>query len=120
MGKTEINYSMLRETENPDANKLKDYAVDWILSLSPNLRPHGLAKQYPRIANVLAAKYGNQKEFGEALVDYVFDSRGIKRQGFPAESLADLMRLLDDFNQKNDRTADVWGMEENFKNSRLR
>ena len=64
----------------------------WVESLPPNVRPSALLRQYPRIANLVAAAWGDRKSFDAYMDSLLTDKRG-SRQGFPPEVLKDLAAL---------------------------
>jgi hypothetical protein len=112
MIRDESYYQALRRPQKDGDNQLTEFAVDWILHFPPKYRPHNLAKQYPRIVNILAANWTNQAEIGALLQEYIFSSRREERQGFPQASLHDLLMLMDVYNQKNGNSSDVWAIAE--------
>lgn len=66
----------------PTDRALAGVTIDWMLALPASLRPYALCEQYPRVANALAAAWGNPAKRLALLDDLMFDRRG-KRTGFP-------------------------------------
>ena len=64
----------------------------WVDSLPPNVRPSALLRQYPRIANLIAATWGDRASFETYMESLLTDKRG-NRRGFPPEVLKDLAAL---------------------------
>ena len=70
----------------------------WMNSLPPDYRPHRLAIRFPRIANLIAARWDSPKECTAYMSSLLHDERG-GRKGFPAEvqeDITDLRTLLCD------------------------
>jgi hypothetical protein len=89
--------------------KLSLQACLWIDALPPDMRPHALARFYPRIANRLAGVWKSELQCEECLDELMLDGRG-DRCGFPVAVAAELATL------KAHRIAtattvryDVWG-----------
>jgi hypothetical protein len=78
----------------------------WVESLPPNIRPSALLRQYPRIANLVAAAWGDRKSFDTYMDSLLTDKRG-NRQGFPPEVLKDLAELRRFYDVAKDDTS-VW------------
>jgi hypothetical protein len=64
----------------------------WMNSLPPDYRPQSLAIRFPRIANLIAASWGNPKECSAYLYSLLHDQRG-GRKGFPVEVQKDITDL---------------------------
>jgi hypothetical protein len=64
----------------------------WISELPENVRPRALVRRYPRIANLIAAVWGNSDYFHTYVESLLTDKRG-NRRGFPPDVLADLVSL---------------------------
>jgi hypothetical protein len=78
----------------------------WVESLPPNIRPSALLRQYPRIANLIAAAWGDRKSFDTYMDSLLADKRG-NRKGFPPEVLKDLAELRRFYDVAKDDTS-VW------------
>jgi len=63
--------------------------LTWIAGLPVNIRPTVLMDKFPRIANVLAATWGDSKAFGVYMESLLTDKRG-NRRGFPADVTREL------------------------------
>ncbi len=86
------NFAALRYPPKLKSQTLSTLAIDWILYLPAAARPKVLGKQYPRIANALAAAWNQPEEFEAQLDELMRDNRGT-RQGFPHEIAAELENL---------------------------
>jgi hypothetical protein len=73
-------------------NTLLPRTARWIESLPPRVRPVVLVRQFARIANLIAATWGNVEHFENYMESLLTDKRG-NRRGFPPEVLAELSAL---------------------------
>ena len=73
-------------------NKLLGSTSRWAEALPPEVRPHALMAQYPRLANMAAASWEIEKAFRDYLDLLLVDRRG-GRKGFPSEILAEFESL---------------------------
>lgn len=64
----------------------------WMNSLPPDHRPQSLALRFPRIANLIAASWGNPRECAAYIYSLLHDERG-GRKGFPIEVQQDIADL---------------------------
>ncbi len=64
----------------------------WLDSLAVESRPQALATQFPRLANLIAASWGNTKECSAFIYSLLHDERG-GRRGFPPEVMEDIINL---------------------------
>lgn len=85
-------WKRVRRDKLPTDRALGGQAIDWLMSLSPDLRPEKLAKQFPRIANALAAVWSDSGE-RQAALDKLVDSDRKMRAGFPREVRQELAAL---------------------------
>jgi hypothetical protein len=69
-------------------------AVDWLMRLPQPLRPNELSQRFPRLANALAAVWGDAPRAAEALDGLLVDRRG-GRRGLPDAVRAELQALQD-------------------------
>lgn len=67
-------------------------ALDWMVTLPEALRPQQLSRQYPRIANTLAALWSDRREALQALDGLLVDRRG-GRRGLPDAVQVELRAL---------------------------
>lgn len=82
----------LRRATVASDRALSGHAIDWLLSLSPDLRPDHLGKQFPRVANALAEVWQDSDQRRSAIETLVnSDRKG--RKGFPPEVHDELMAL---------------------------
>ena len=73
-------------------NKLLGTTLRWAEALPPEVKPHALMAQYPRLANMAATSWEIEKAFRDYLDLLLVDRRG-GRKGFPPEILAEFERL---------------------------
>jgi hypothetical protein len=66
--------------------------VSWAARLPEPVRPYALMRNYPRVANRIAASSSSPAALAECLADLLIDRRG-GRRGFPAAAAQDLLRL---------------------------
>ena len=64
----------------------------WLASLPSVVQPMALVHRFARIANFIAATWDDRKSFDSYMESLLTDKRG-KRQGFPADVLAELVAL---------------------------
>lgn len=74
------------------ANILLPLTRQWIAALPAAIRPQALLRAYPRIANRIAADWGERAACLVLLHGLVTDRRG-SRSGFPPEVYAELVEL---------------------------
>jgi hypothetical protein len=70
-----------RRKPQPTDRALAGYAIDWLLSLPPSLRPSELCEKFPRAANAIAAASPGAERC--AVLDELLRDRRGRRQGFP-------------------------------------
>jgi hypothetical protein len=70
----------------------------WMARLPHDVRPLVLLRQFPRVANALAAAWFDREAFRACLYDLLVDRRG-NRQGFPADVEAELLALRHYFDE---------------------
>lgn len=73
---------------------LTGQAMDWVIGLPPALRPHLTCEQFPRVANAIAASWGDKAYCLHVLDHMVTDYRG-GRRGFPPAVQKELVALLE-------------------------
>jgi hypothetical protein len=64
----------------------------WLDSLPKETRPHALAEQFPRLANLIASNWNNPNDCCAFIASLLVDQRG-GRRGFPGEVLQDIHTL---------------------------
>jgi hypothetical protein len=72
--------------------RLLPATVSWAARLPEPVRPYALMRDYPRVANRIAASSSSPVALAECLADLLIDRRG-GRRGFPAAAAQDLLRL---------------------------
>ncbi|HEY2863945.1 MAG TPA: hypothetical protein VGK37_10045 [Casimicrobiaceae bacterium] len=70
----------------------------WIAKLPRRVRPFALLRQYPRIANMIAAMWHDPQSCHAYIHDLLTDRRG-NRKGFPPEIVQDVLTLRVHFEQ---------------------
>lgn len=73
-------------------NTLLRRTLMWVESLPPRVRPMTLMRHFARIANVIAATWGDLECFETYMESLLTDKRG-NRKGFPPDVLAELSTL---------------------------
>lgn len=66
--------------------------LTWVAALPHHVQPHALVRRYARIANLIAAAWGDPKCFHAYMESLLTDKRG-NRRGFPPDVLTDLQGL---------------------------
>ena len=89
------------------ANILVPPTQRWVENLPQNVRPNALLRQYPRIANLIAAAWRDPKAFYPYMESLLTDKRG-NRKGFPAEVLNELVDLKQHYEMRNRDDNSVW------------
>ncbi len=83
-------YKHLRKAAPADGPLAR--TLRWVEDLPPDVRPTALLRLHPRIANLIAATWGDPKAFGAYMESLLRDTRG-NRQGFPPKIVAELVAL---------------------------
>ena len=81
-----------RLPETPQAAELVRNTFRWLATLPADVRPHGLAMQYPRIANRFAEIWKRPLQCERYFDSLMIDKRG-GRQGFPPAIAAEIAAL---------------------------
>jgi len=89
------------------ANILVPPTLKWLETVPANVRPHTLVRQYPRIANLIAAAWRDPKAFYAYMESLLHDKRG-NRKGFPPEVLHELVALQQYYEMRNRDDNSVW------------
>jgi hypothetical protein len=88
--KSSDEYKQLRKAS--PASVALPRTVKWVESLPPRIRPAILMRQFPRVANMIAASWENLDNFESYMKSLLTDQRG-SREGFPPDVSAELMAL---------------------------
>src|SRR6266542_5210672 len=80
INKNAVNQQSKRKPAPPES--LRTATIQWILKLPPQIQPRHLQVKYPRVANRIAALWGDQTGCESYLDDLLTDKRG-GRKGFP-------------------------------------
>jgi len=84
------SYEHLRK--NQPANIPLPRTKTWFENLPPRVRPSALMRQFPRIANQIAAAWDDLVQFDTYMDSLLTDKRG-GRNGFPSDVIAELGAL---------------------------
>ena len=76
------------------AETLRTTTIQWILKLPPHIQPRFLQVRYPRVANRLAALWGDVTACEGFMDDLLTDKRGA-RKGFPLNVATEVASLRD-------------------------
>lgn len=82
-----------RRPASPTDRALTGRALDWLVALPPNVRPHSTCEQFPRVANAIAEAWGDVPQSMRVLDHMINDYRG-GRRGFPPAVQAELAVLM--------------------------
>ena len=94
-GSDTVDPDLVRLRKAKPIDHLLPMCTKWLRSLPDELRPFALAKQYPRIANVLALDWGKPAICRRYFDDLLIDHRRGNRQGFPLDVHRELEKLRD-------------------------
>jgi hypothetical protein len=89
-GEAPETYGRLRK--GAPANKVLPRTLKWADELPAPLKPVALMRQFPRIANLIAAAWDDLVQFEIYMDSLLTDKRG-GRKGFPASVIAELTAL---------------------------
>ncbi len=78
------DWARRRRPQVPTDRALAGATIDWMLRLPTRLQPHHLADQYPRLANQIAAAWGDRERCLRALHGLLHDDRA-GRRGLPQD-----------------------------------
>ncbi len=81
-----------RRPLSPADRALTGEAITWMLALPEPVRPEHLSVRMPRLANQIAAVWGDRARCLNALHALTVDARG-GRRGLPSDVLADVLAL---------------------------
>ncbi len=89
------------------AEPLNDATVAWLGSLSFDLRPRALARQFPRIANRLCELWKRPAQCDAYFKTLIMDERG-GRKGFPPEVATELSTLAAHYSSVYPYRHSIW------------
>ena len=102
------DWSMRRQPQISDDKALVQPTREWILSLPDEIRPLRLARQYPRVANKIAAAWKLPTACDKVLSELMIDHRGT-RNGFPEDVALEIGRLRSYYvTQVYEERHDIW------------
>ena len=90
----EVDFAARRRPQ--PAEELSSEARRWLEELPPNVRPHRLAAEFPRIANTLVRRWNTPHFCLEYFDELLIDARG-NRRGFPLAVMLDIAELKSHF-----------------------
>jgi hypothetical protein len=79
----------------------------WAAKLPPDVRPNSLLRQFPRIANFMAAAWGDPGALRPYLDELFVDRRG-NRKGFPPDVMGELFALRTHYEGLHPATGKRW------------
>jgi len=82
-----------RRKPTPTDRALTGAAMDWVIALPPDIRPHVTCEQFPRVVNAIAGAWQDSAYSVQVLDHMIKDYRG-GRRGFPADVQRELAALL--------------------------
>lgn len=82
-----------RRKPTPTDRALTGAAMDWVIGLTPDLRPHATCEHFPRVVNAIAASWDDAPQCVRVLEQMINDYRG-GRRGFPPAVQEELALLL--------------------------
>jgi hypothetical protein len=86
------DWAQLRRPPVPTDRALAGVTIDWMLALPVALRPVRLADRLPRLANQIAAAWGDRQRCLGALNSLLTDERG-NRRGLPIDLRSEVEAL---------------------------
>jgi hypothetical protein len=81
-----------RRRPTPTDRALTGAAMDWVMSLPAELRPHATCERFPRVVNAIAAAWSDTAHRLQVLDHAINDYRG-GRRGFPDTVQSELAAL---------------------------
>ena len=103
--KTKANWEGKRKAAA--AESLRTVTIQWILKLPPHIQPRHLQVKYPRVANRIAALWGDPTGCECYLDDLLTDKRG-GRKGFPLNVANEVASIRDFFFRLNHKGGTAW------------
>src|SRR5205807_9072301 len=89
------------------AESLRTATIQWILKLPPHIQPRHLQVKYPRVANRIAALWGDPTGCESYLDDLLTDKRG-GRKGFPLNVANEVASIRDFLFRLNHKGGTAW------------
>jgi hypothetical protein len=99
-----------RKRKGMPTNELLKPTVKWAATLPRSVQPLALMRQFPRIANQLAAVWSETPSVRSYLDGLLVDDRG-HRQGFPQDVLSELISLQLYHENLHPQELSVWNGE---------
>ncbi|HEY3179963.1 MAG TPA: hypothetical protein VGL25_13885 [Casimicrobiaceae bacterium] len=103
--KTAANHESKRKAAPPES--LRTTTIQWILKLPPQIQPRHLQVKYPRVANRIAALWGDPTGCESYLDDLLTDKRG-GRKGFPLNVAQEIASIRDYYFRLNHKGGAAW------------
>jgi hypothetical protein len=85
-------HDSLRRRKGAPLDRLLPRTAEWMATIHANFQPRELARQFPRIANAIAAAW-SEPAIGEAYFEELLEGSRRGRRGFPLEVLRELREL---------------------------
>jgi hypothetical protein len=86
---------------------LSEPTANWFATLPPDIRPHELARRFPRIANQLCLLWRRPRQCEEYMQGLLVDERG-GRQGFPLKVALEIAQLAEHYRVIYPYSQSVW------------
>lgn len=86
-------WERLRRPPAPSDRALTGHALDWLVTLPADVRPHTTCEQFPRVANAIAESWRDAPQCMRVLDHMINDYRG-GRRGFPPAVQTELALLM--------------------------
>lgn len=102
---TDSDWTTRRASE--PANGLLRPTFTWASALPPDIQPRALLYKFPRIANLIAAMWGDPNSLRRYVDDLLVDKRG-NRQGFPVDVLRELFELRAHYDELHPPATNPW------------
>jgi hypothetical protein len=105
VNKNAVNHESKRKPAAPES--LRTATIQWIMKLPPQIQPRHLHVKYPRVANRIAALWGDTTGCESFLDDLLTDSRG-GRKGFPLNVATEISTIRDYYFRLNHKGGAAW------------
>src|SRR5437762_4635208 len=89
------------------AESLRTATIQWIMKLPAQIQPRHLQVKYPRVANRIAALWGDPTGCESYLDDLLTDKRG-GRKGFPLNVATEVSSIRDYYFRLNHKGGAAW------------
>ena len=105
VNKNAVNHESKRKPAPPET--LRTATIQWIMKLPPQIQPRHLQVKYPRVANRIAALWGDPPGCESFLDDLLTDNRG-GRKAFPLNVATEVSSIRDYYFRLNHKGGAAW------------